>query len=251
MSDPFAVDAEAYVLGALDEPERTAFEEHLRGCDACRAAVDAVGPLPALLDLVPPDLVARIADADPVTAALPGPPSEHVPGSVLAGLLWSVRRGERRRRRRRALVGGLAAAAVAALLLLVPASPLALVGDEGPAGTVVALAPTTPSPVTASVRLESVAWGTRIELRCRYATGTGATVPGPAGGTGGRYEDPPAYALVVVGADGADEQVATWAAVPGREITVPAATGTVIADIAAVELRSADGRTLLAAELTG
>ena len=52
MSDPFAVDAEAYVLGALDEPERTAFEEHLRGCDPCRAAVDAVGPLPALLDLV-------------------------------------------------------------------------------------------------------------------------------------------------------------------------------------------------------
>lgn len=240
MTDPWLVDVEAYVLGALDEPERTAFEEHLRGCATCRAAIDEVGPLPALLDLVPPDVVAQLAARDPVTSAVPGPPDEQVPPSVLAGLLWSVRRRAALRRRRRLVVGALAVAAALVLALVVPASPVALVGRQEPAARQVALEAVTPSPVTAALTLEQVAWGTRIELRCSYASA----------GSSGPYSSVATYSLVVVDDDGAAEQVATWAAVPGRTITVPAATDRRIDQIASIELRTSDGKALLATDLS-
>jgi hypothetical protein len=244
VSDPWLVDVEAYALGALDEPERTAFGEHLRGCPTCRAALDDIGPLPALLDLLPPDVVASIAAQDPVTAAVPGPPAERVPESVLAGVLWSVRRQEQARRRRRVIVGALAAAAVVVLALVLPASPLALVGRAPePAGQVLAMAAVADVPITAELTLEEVAWGTRIDLSCTYAS-----VPDGSGGGGGvGYR--PTYALVVVADDGSTEQVATWAAVPGRTITVPAATGLALADIDSIELVASDGTTLLSADV--
>jgi anti-sigma-K factor RskA len=56
----------AYVLGALDEAELGAFEEHLAGCPACREEVaelrPAVQALPTSVDPVdpPPSLKARI-----------------------------------------------------------------------------------------------------------------------------------------------------------------------------------------------
>ncbi|KGM16111.1 hypothetical protein N867_03165, partial [Actinotalea fermentans ATCC 43279 = JCM 9966 = DSM 3133] len=53
-ADPFAETAGAYVLGTLEVDERRAFEAHLAGCAACRAAVDDVAHLPALLAAVPP-----------------------------------------------------------------------------------------------------------------------------------------------------------------------------------------------------
>jgi len=56
----------AYVLGALDEAERVAFEEHMAGCPACREEVDDLLPaaraLPVSAEPVdpPPSLKARI-----------------------------------------------------------------------------------------------------------------------------------------------------------------------------------------------
>jgi len=56
----------AYVLGALDEAERAAFEDHLAGCPACREEVDdllpAANALPMSVEPVdpPPSLKARI-----------------------------------------------------------------------------------------------------------------------------------------------------------------------------------------------
>lgn len=240
MSDPWLIDVEPYVLGCLDEPERTAFEEHLRGCPSCRAAVDEVGPLPALLDLVPPELIAQIADRDAVTAAVPGPLAEQVPDSVLAGLLWSVRRREAQRRRRRWVAGALAAAAVLVLAILVPASPIAPAGRSAPpSGREVVLDPVAPSAVMATATLTQVAWGTRIELECVYRS-TGPSDP---------YSPLVDYALVVVAADGSSEQVATWAAVPGRTITVPAASDQPLARITSIRLFTSDGRVILEADL--
>jgi anti-sigma factor RsiW len=236
VTDPWLVDVESYVLGALDEPERAAFEEHLRGCPTCRAAVDEVGPLPALLDLVPPDLVAEIVAGDPVAASVPGPPDDQVPDSVLAGLLWSVRRQEHSRRRRRVVVGAFAAAA-AVLLAVLPWSPLSPFARPGSDVRVVAMAATAPSPITASAALEGVAWGTKIDLSCTYAGGA----PG--------YGQRSTYSLVVVADDGSTEQVATWTAVPGATITVPAATGLPITQIASIELVAPDGSTLLRGDL--
>lgn len=241
MSDPWLVDAEAYVLGALTEPERTGFEEHLRSCAVCRAAVEEVGPLPALLDLIPPDVVAAIAATDPVTAAVPGPPAEQVPDSVLAGLLWSARL-EARRRRTTMVVAALAVAAVAVLALALPASPFSLVRHAGSDEVeVLAMVASGPSQVTATVELEPVAWGTRIDVSCRYST-TGAA------GSGGGYGDRASYALLVLGDDGSSEQVATWSGVPDRTITVPAATDRRLEEIASIELIGPDGEVLLSAE---
>lgn len=241
MTDPWLVDVEAYALGALDQPERVAFEEHLRGCPTCRAALDEIGPLPALLDLLPPDVVSAIAAQDPVTAAVPGPPAERVPESVLAGVLWSVRLQERARRRRQVVVTALAAAVVAVLALVLPASPFALVGRAAqPVVLVLSLEAVVDGPITADVTLEEVAWGTRIELRCTYTP-----EPGSTGDAGYR----PRYALLVVADDGTTEQVATWDAVPGRTISVPAATGLTVAEIDSVQLIDSDGTTLLSADV--
>jgi len=240
VSDPWLIDVEAYVLGCLDEPERTAFEEHLGSCLTCRAAVDEVGVLPALLDLIPPDLVAQIADQDPVTAAVPRPAAEQVPSSVLAGLLWSARREGALRRRRRLVAGALAVAVVVILALVVPASPIGLVGrSTPPSGQEFVLDAVAPSAVTASVSLTQVAWGTRIELECSYASA------GPSGPYSSRVD----YALVVVADDGSSEQVATWVAVPGRTITVPAASDQLLSRITSIRLLTSDGRTILKTDL--
>jgi anti-sigma-K factor RskA len=58
-------DLAGYVLGALDPGEMAAFEQHLAGCDTCRAEVDELQGLPELMERaappveVPPDLRER------------------------------------------------------------------------------------------------------------------------------------------------------------------------------------------------
>lgn len=75
-------DVEAFALGALDEPERTAFELHLSACEACRVAYASYAPV-----------LASLRSVDAVTAP-------HVPSLY---------------RTRRSALAGLAAAAVLAL----------------------------------------------------------------------------------------------------------------------------------------
>jgi anti-sigma-K factor RskA len=47
-------DLAGYVLGALDPGETAAFEQHLAGCDACRAEVEELQGLPALMEQAAP-----------------------------------------------------------------------------------------------------------------------------------------------------------------------------------------------------
>jgi anti-sigma-K factor RskA len=49
-------DLAGYVLGALDPGEAAAFEQHLAGCDACRAEVAELQGLPELLDRAAPPI---------------------------------------------------------------------------------------------------------------------------------------------------------------------------------------------------
>lgn len=243
MNDPWRMDAEAYVLGALDDDERRAFEDHVRGCADCLAAVAEVGALPALLDLVPAELVDRLAAHDPVTAGAVRPRLAQVPPSLLVGLLAAARR-RTARRRRRVLAGALGAlaAAVVALVLLVPTSPLSVAPEPAPAaGVQLTLRALSPTPITASARLEPVAWGTRMELTCTYTT---STMPGDASGYGYGADE---YALVVIDDAGTAEQVATWTAVPDATITVPASSHLPVSRIAAIQLRAPDGTPLLTA----
>jgi hypothetical protein len=91
----------AYSLGILDEPEATAFEAHLAGCDYCAAQLDDfAGMAPMLAALAEP----------------PGPSRELTPPSpaLLANLVdeVAVQRDQQARRKRRGLYLVAAAAAV-------------------------------------------------------------------------------------------------------------------------------------------
>jgi hypothetical protein len=115
-----------------------------------------------------------------------------------------------------------------------PARPPVTSSASTPSGTAkLALTAVVPSPVTASARLVDMAWGTRIDLTCAYRTQAAY----PASGI--------PYAMVVIDRNGAAEQVATWKALPNRELTVMGASSRARRDIAAVEIRTLGGRTIL------
>jgi anti-sigma-K factor RskA len=107
----------AYLLGALDEAERAAFEEHLAGCPACREEVDLLRPatqvLPISVDALepPPGLKARImaeVEREASLLAAAGPDADRVPAPARRRLRLSSLRVPR-----------LVPAAVAAMLLIV------------------------------------------------------------------------------------------------------------------------------------
>src|SRR5206468_12637442 len=99
----------------------------------------------------------------------------------------------------------------------------------------VVLRPVGQQPITAAVRMESVAWGTKIELTCAYAEAPGL------------YRTGSGFALVVSDAAGQHQQVATWRAVAGRTLTVPAATSLRRPGIARVDVVRSDGQVVLSA----
>jgi Putative zinc-finger len=230
----FAHDDAAYVLGALSPGERLAFERHLPGCAECTEAVRRFAGLPGLLSRVEPSLLEELMAEEPVPDTL---------------LPFLSRRVGRSRRRRTALGLGLAAAAA----VVAGAVPFVVgqLGDEGsPAaapGSAAAPSPSAPLtldpvgevPVRASVVMEQVLWGTRLDLTCTYDPGSVDD------------ELPPAadYALFVSTHDGRTEQVGSWRSLGGRTMHLSAATAASRGDIASVEVRTLDGRVLL--KLTG
>jgi hypothetical protein len=219
--DPFEHDDAAYVLGALGHEERIGYEEHLQTCARCSAAVAELAVLPGLL--------ARLPGLPPAPGELEPPPD-----TVLPGLLARMRRTRTRRHAWGAAAGATAAAALVAGTAVVTASarPDA---ETATTGMPVAMVDVADVPVTADLRVESVAWGTRITMTCRYE-GPPPSAP---------YGTPVTYRLVVVSADSTTENVASWQALPGRDATVGGSTQLSVDQIAEFELRTADGRVLL------
>lgn len=224
-TDEFATYDAAYVLGALSPTERVAYEAHLAGCPSCAGAVTELAGLPGLLAKVP---------LEEVTAA----PAAPLPDTLLPGLLREV--GARRRRRR---VAALLAGA-AAVVIAVGAGVLgsALTSDGGAPRTPVAaaaapkrdLVAVVPSPVTASVAMVPMGWGTRLDLSCGYyaESGSGSATP---------HE----YTLVVHNRAGRSQQVAAWLAPPGKQLSLTAASSWRPQDIADVEVQTPSGMALL------
>lgn len=205
----------------------------------------------------------------PGASGSPAPGSPEPPPRLLAELLRAARREETLRRRRRVLVGGLVAAAVVALAVVVPRALLDPVAPPPVAVEAIELEPVGYSPVTASVQLEQVPWGTRVTVTCRHSNGdaqgdvdampgTDATpgigdgygAPQDADGTPGAsgYAAGAGYALVIRDTAGGVEQVATWSAVPGVDVEVPGGTLLTRAQIASVELRAGDGTVVMRAD---
>jgi len=210
----------AYVLGALSTSERHLFEAHLADCALCRSAVADLAPTVGLLSRVTVDAVTRL--------------DEHGPDAGGPAALISLARERRRRRRRNGWI-----AAAAAVALVVPAAvgtSLALGSATRPT-TSFALEEVLDVSLEASVRLTDVAWGTRVELDCRYPAGD---VEAPPGGW--------VYALAVIGPAG-DETVSTWRAGPGTTSTLSGATALAVDEIRAVEIRTATGEVLMRRDL--
>lgn len=227
-ADPFEHEDAAYVLGALGHEDRLAFEEHLRGCARCSAAVAELAALPGLLSRLP---------------AMPAGPeeAEAPPDTVLPGLLARVRRDRVRRRAWTAAAGVAAAAVLVAGTALVTAQTTGEAtgqptGPADPGGVPVVLSEVGDVPVEAQLRLEDVAWGTRITMTCRY-DGPAAAVP---------YDPRATYSLVVVPTDGSDAQrVAQWQALPGRDARVAGSTALPVDEIGEVRLLDGTGTVLL------
>ena len=228
-TDEFVFYDAPYVLGALSPADRREFEDHLKVCDACASAVAELAGLPGLM--------ARVS-IDQLTAA-----AEPVPQTLLPSLARAVRR---ERRTRRLLVGAAGAAAacligVGAVAITRPDSPTREPATSSATSSASPLSGTAnlvmtvvvPSPVTATARLVDVAWGTRIDLTCTYRSAG----PYPTSGT--------PYAMVVIDRSGATHQVATWNALPNRELTVTGASSQPRRDITAVEIRTLTGQTIL------
>jgi hypothetical protein len=201
----------AYVLGALSPSDRVDFEHHLEGCDACSARVAEFSGLPVLLGTVPE---AAFAVADP-------PPPE--------GLLLSLQREIRRSRTHRRWYYAAGSLAAAAVLVLATALITNHTGSSAKpvvtAHTAAAQAMTNVSaaPLSVDASLTSVAWGTRIDLRCTYDSSvTSAT----------EYN----YGLTVIDRSGVSHDAGSWMATPGRVTRWSTGTSINAADIAEIEV---------------
>ena len=229
MSCDFEHDAGPYVIGALSPDERLAFEKHLAGCDACARAVRDLAGMPGLLSRVDEDVLTGAAEEVPVPATL----------------LPRLAREVRRTRRRRALVSGAVAAAVAvavaapfvAVEVRDATAPPAAAPSKSPsqAATGVPMLPIGTVPVRASLDLEPVLWGTRLNLVCTYAPDADqASMPHAV-----------TYALQVRTRDGHVERVGTWRSVDGMTMRLTAGTAATRDDIASVEVLAPDGTPVL------
>jgi hypothetical protein len=229
----------AYVLGALSPADRHAYEDHLRGCDACQASVQRIAGLPGLLALTSAEAVDD-----------PGPP---VPETLLPSLIGRVRSA---RRRHRWVTGGLLAAAAAAVLVV---SGVLIVHENaedelytagsGAGATSATAGPTTapgtvppvpdeqtrmiavvPGPMTASLELTDKRWGTAITVICSYTDTIDSSV---------------SYDLAVIDTAGQQSPAGSWRAVPGATARVAVATAVPRDRIATLEVLLPDGRTIL------
>ncbi len=210
----------AYVMGALSVADRRAYEDHLAQCEVCRAAVAELAPLPGLLARAPLPAPDQELDDE-------GTASDGGPRADLVELM--ARRLARRRLRQRIAVGVVMAAAVVAAIVV----PLALrTAPEAP-GQTVALAAAAPTGLQASVELTPADWGTRLVMECEYVADS-------------QYSDGVGeFALVVTDAAGEESQVSTWTAAPGDHVRLEAATAVPAERIATIEVRTAEGATLL------
>ncbi|WP_431221074.1 anti-sigma factor family protein [Leifsonia xyli] len=232
--DEFTTWDAAYVLGSLSPVERREFEAHLRECERCSEAVSELAGMPGILGRVDREQAFALLEEDaPAATATPALVGEPGPSpDVLPSLLHRARR---RRMRDRWLVAGLSAVAAA---LLVGVSAFLLPGVLHPPAApqaAVVMQQVEPSALTADLRLTAEPWGTRIDSTCRYAH-VGAE-PGAHSWT---------YAMVVTDRAGTQHTISTWTADEGTTALPVATTSVPVAEIAAVDIRSAgDGTVLL------
>jgi hypothetical protein len=223
--DRYATWDAAYVLGSLSSEDRREYEAHLTTCARCRAAVDELRDIPALLGTID---AADIADLD---AGATQPPAD-----LLDSLLDKVRARRRRSRWIASAAVGLAAALLAIGLAVVIRPETFGLQTDKPQTTAQQLEmnKVSETPINATVSMTGFGWGTRIDMACTY------------GDWGQRDAPPQNLAMVVVGRDGSRDQIATWLGLSGATALPSANTPMQMQEIAAVQLVSPEsGQVLL------
>jgi hypothetical protein len=223
--DPFTQNDAAYVMGALADADRRAFEAHLVDCPNCTRSVAELSGMTVLLDKVP---LARVLEPE----SHPEPPPD-----LLLPRLISAARKQRRRQSFRLAAAGAVAASLVALAIVIGVSQT---GSKQPTGVSVAMTAVRPAAVTATLQVTPAAWGSRVSLDCRWVgatSGPGSTVK-------------KVYRLVALPrGGGAPQTVAQWAVLPGQDVTVDGSTNLAPGQIDTIELRAvADVAVLLRAQ---
>jgi hypothetical protein len=214
--DPFSEFDAAYVLGALSEDDRLAYEQHLMTCDACAAGVESLHPLPALLASVP-----NVEELDDIGAP---------PATLLPHVLREVRRTQRRRRW---YASGIAAAVAACLVLV---TVLIANRDRGSGGQPIAMQPVVATHIHATADVRDVAWGTRIQLECRYDSNAS-------------YPPDAAYSLVAYDRSGQPHPLGTWRLVSTGVTTFASGTALHRSDLDRIAIQVGSGTPLLVLKL--
>lgn len=212
MSCEHSHDDGAYVLGALSPAERDRFEKHLAGCAECRVAVANLAVLPGLLGRLRLEDVAQA----------------EVPEQRLPRLAHRIAQS-RRKDRLRVIGIGLVTACVMLFAGLAAGSARQ---PAPPPPQMQTMLPIAAINVSAEVLLTQVPGGTEVRMRCSYGENAGHTKP---------Y----VFRLVALGPNDVSEQVGSWTAAPGDEVSVTGTVRWTIEDLVRLEIRGKDGRPLL------
>jgi hypothetical protein len=225
MNDQYTYDAAPYVLGALSDGDRVAFEAHLAECPACAAEVSEFSELPGLLAQLPPDDPALMLTDEQIEP----------PATLLPSLLFSVRRERRQRRWRVAVATGLAAACVAGLGTAVILEQRVTRPAPAPAAVALQFRPVRDIPVRASATLLPKPWGTEVRIACTYSGG------GWAGDS-----KPHTYKLVAFDKAGdTHEAISSWSVLPGQEVHMTGSTAISRDRLGKLEIQTATNKTVL------
>ncbi|MET0134497.1 MAG: zf-HC2 domain-containing protein [Kibdelosporangium sp.] len=230
----------AYLLGALDPAERSAFEEHLTTCPTCKAELLRLAPLPGLLQRLTSEEFDAIEAGDALE--FPGIPDfiDLPPEAILvepaAGPVAEPRPAQPSwlTRNRLAL---LAAAAVVLLaigglvILQRPDEPVDALPQPNPPTSTSQATPETwmafdqATGVTGQVELTRRGWGTEVKLSMRDV---------PAGRK--------LCHMVVYSKDGTSEEAGKWTAGTYRSVnSIPGSTSIRVADIDRIEVIAGGG----------
>ncbi len=225
----------AFVLGALEPPERSEIDRHLRRCAECRTELAELAPLPGLLGRLSVS-EAETLTADDLTA---GELHAAPPPALLDRLLREAaaeRRGNRPGARRRFRLTARRRLAVAAgvLLLAASVSVAVVVRHSSTAGSgVEATAADPATSVVVHTTARPRAWGTAVDVRLR------GVAPGQR------------CRLVAVARDGQQDVAASWQATYEGEADVSGATAIAFPTLVSLRVVSDDGRVLATVPVHG
>jgi hypothetical protein len=210
----------AYLLGGLEPADVAAFERHLESCAECRAELDELASLPALLDAVPiRDAVALTGVAAAAVGPVRAPQADSiapVPRRLLDELAL------RRRKVRLRWSAAVAAAAAACLAVGVLAGPLL----SPPAKPDASYSVQAGDGIEFTVGLVKKTWGTELAVDGRSL---------PVDGT---------FSLWVKDRDGGEDRACAWTATPSGRVRITGATPVQLTSITSVEMRNEQQQTV-------